>query len=330
MIDNRTYFSSIVALILTVLVLLAGCQQEDQSSYLQKSYTYSTVNDCELQADVFRLPDEQVRPAIIWLHPGGLVTGSRDWLSTDQLNQYVQAGYVVVAIDYRLAPETKLSDIVSDVEEAYSWVRAEGLDLFQVDPDRIALVGHSAGAFLALTVGSRLQPPPKALVSFYGYGDISGPWATEPSAYYNERTAISKARAFEALGNPASWCNPTGKVLDDRFQFYVYGRQHGIWPREVTGYDPKNEQIVYDAYEPVNNVSAAYPPTMLLHGKSDKDVPYEQSLQMVEKLERQNVLHEFISAPTWGHMFDSEGFEDPAVQDALNKALAFLEQHLKQ
>ena len=51
----------------------------------------------------------------------------------------------IISIDYRLAPQAKLQQIIQDLQDAYQWVRADGPKLFRIDPNRIAVVGHSAG-----------------------------------------------------------------------------------------------------------------------------------------------------------------------------------------
>lgn len=149
------------------------------------------------------------------------------------------------------------------------------------------------------------------------------------NSFYSERPGISNKQALSALGDRASSCHPSGSELDDRFKFYVYSRQEGVWPAEVSGHDPEKENAQYTAYEPLSNITANYPPTLLLHGKRDKDVPYEQSVLMVEQLEDNNVRHELITDPTWGHMFDAEGLGEPAVGAAFDKVLAFLDGHLR-
>ena len=92
-----------------------------------------------MRADVYRKPDSVVRPAILYLHGGALIMGG-----FVQLEKYLTAGYVIVAIDYRLAPQAKLPGILEDLDDAFRWVRIEGPALFQIDPSRIAVVGRSA------------------------------------------------------------------------------------------------------------------------------------------------------------------------------------------
>jgi alpha/beta hydrolase fold len=90
-------------------------------------------------------------------HGGALIFGSRSMLPADKLGQFLQAGFVVVAIDHRLAPETKLPEILKDVNGAIDWVRTKGPSQFRADPRHVAVVGQSAGAYLAIMEGIRAR-----------------------------------------------------------------------------------------------------------------------------------------------------------------------------
>lgn len=298
--------------------------------FSKQGWTYKVAADCEIQADVYRMPDNVVRPAILWLHGGALIVGDRGTLSPDQLERYVRAGYTIIAADYRLAPEVKLEAIIEDLQDAYDWVRVQGPDLFRIDPERIAVIGHSAGGYLALMAGFCVNPRPKALVSFYGYGDISGKWYSQPDPFYSEQPAISKDETYRAVGGLVITGTPfEGKQFEERSRFYVYCRQQGLWPKEVTGHDPDSEPEWFDPFCPIRNVTQEYPPTLLVHGDQDTDVPFEQSILMSEELECQGVEHELIRMPNRGHVFDidGEGMKDPAVSNLFDHVLAFLEQH---
>jgi acetyl esterase/lipase len=129
---------------------------------------------------------------MIWIHGGALIIGDRSWIDRLLWYVYQQAGFVIVSIDYRLAPETKLPDIIQDLRDAYAWVREKGPTLFRIDPTSIAVSGESAGGYLTLMRGFRLTPPPKVLVSFWGYGDIIGNWYSRPDPFYSKVSAVSK------------------------------------------------------------------------------------------------------------------------------------------
>ena len=300
----------------------------DEIAYSKNTYTYKSIGSLEIQADVYRSPGEEVRPAIIWIHGGALIFGSRNSIPREQLELYLESGYVVIAIDYRLAPETKLAAIIEDLEDAYEWVYKEGPGLYNIFPDRIAVIGHSAGGYLTLMAGVRLKPRPRALVSFYGYGNITEPWYSQPDSFYNERAPILQAQAIEFIGESEVSNSEGPGWPNGRAKFYLYCRQQGIWPKEVGGHDPATDIAWFAAYEPLQKISPSYPPTLLLHGKQDTDVPFEQSVSMSKAFEKHGVEHEFISNPTWRHGFDSAGMEDSTVQNSFCQVLTFLEKYL--
>jgi acetyl esterase/lipase len=294
------------------------------SAFTKQSYAYKTVGDCQIRADVYQIPDNLVRPAILWIHGGALIKGDRKMLFRDQLKRYLQLGCTVVSIDYRLAPETKLKFIIEDLQDAYKWMREKGPELFRIDPDRIAVIGHSAGGYLTLMTGFCVNPRPKALVSFYGYGDIAGSWYSQPDSFYCKEPAVSKEEAYKVVGGPVI----SGSRDEKRRRFYLYCRQQGLWSKEVTGHDPLQESKEFDPFCPVRNITNDYPPTLLLHGDKDTDVPFEQSVLMSEQLERHHVEHELIRMHNLGHVFDSTGFEDPRIAEAFDSVMAFLQKHL--
>jgi acetyl esterase/lipase len=300
--------------------------EQTTATFCKQTYIYKTVGDCKIQADVYQIVGDEARPAIFWIHGGALIVGSRGQLLPDQAERYLRAGYTVVAIDYRLAPETKLPAIIEDIQSAYRWLREEGPTLFQIDPDRIAVIGHSAGGYLTLMAGFCLSPRPKALVSFYGYGDIAGDWYSRPDPFYSQQPAVSHAEAYGVVGSAVLAESPPG----ERGRFYLYCRQQGLWLKLVTGYDPDTEPNAFNPLCPVRNVTKEYPPTLLLHGAQDTDVPVEQSMLMAEALEHQHIAYQLLILPNHGHGFNSsnEGLHDPAIAEIFEQVLGFLRKQL--
>ena len=99
----------------------------------------------------------------------------------------------------------------------------------------------------------------------------------------------------------------------------------------MAGIDPEKEPRAFNPFCPVRNVSAEYPPTLLLHGDKDTDVPYEQSVLMARELARHKVEHDLITMTNRGHGFDGgrEALKDPVVAAAFDQVIAFLDKHLK-
>ena len=308
---------------LLIALSIGALHRAEAQEVVRSTYTYKTIGDLRIRADVYRKPGDAERPAILWLHGGALILGNRRGLNAVQAEKYLDAGYTIISIDYRLAPQAKLHDIIEDLVDAYRWIRVDGPKLFRIDPNRIAVVGHSAGGYLTLMAGFRLNPRPAALVSFYGYGDIAGAWYSRPDPFYNRQPAVPKEEAYEAVG--------TRLISEDqggnRGRFYLYTRQQGLWPLEVVGHHPDKEPRAFDPMCPVRNITKEYPPTLLLHGDNDTDVPYEQSVLMAKELERQGVQHELITMPGRGHGFDGTMW-DPAVAQTFDRVLSFLKKQL--
>ena len=215
--------------------------------------------------------------------------GQRGGLNVAQRKRYLDAGHVVVSIDYRLAPETKLAGIIEDLRDAIGWVRSKGPELYEIDPKRVAVVGHSAGGYLTLMAGIAVEPRPQALVAFYGYGDVDGDWYAKPDPFYRKaRPLVTREDAYRAVGTKEI---AEGDVKG-RGEFYLYCRQNGLWPRLVVGLDPVRQPREFDRFCPVRNVTGDYPPTLLLHGDQDTDVPHQQSAAMAAALKRAGVVHD--------------------------------------
>jgi acetyl esterase/lipase len=318
-------WSLMVLLIVVATRARVGTSQTTSPSFTNRTVAYKIVGNCALQADVYRSSDSRVRPLIFWIHGGALIGGYRGDISPEQLQRYIDAGFAVMSIDYRLAPETKLPQILEDVRDAYNWARTSGPTLFRIDPDRIAVIGHSAGGYLTLSSGCRFRPRPRALVSFYGYGDITGDWYSKPDPYYSKQPAVSREQALEALSGGFACGAPP---RDRRFRFYLYCRQQGLWPKEVTGIDPYTMPKAFDPFCPVRNVTGDYPPTMLLHGDKDDDVPFQQSQQMYNELRRHGIECEFVKHEGGGHGFDKAGMKDPRFAAEFDRVIAFLKKHL--
>lgn len=305
-----------------MLSRLTAPNQENPMTLTPDTHIYKSVAGCDIRADVYRAGADS-GPAILWLHGGMLMAGSRADLRAPQFERYVQAGYTVVSADYRLAPETKLPAILTDVQAVYAWLRGAQAPAFGIDPDRVAVIGHSAGGFLTLLTGFHLSPRPRALVSFYGYSDVDGAWYSRPDPYYSQQPAVSAADAYAVVGRQELSVPAPDNA---RGRFYLYCRQQGLWPNEVVGFDPHREPRAFDPYCSVRNVSPDYPPTLLIHGALDTDVPHEQSAQMARALAAQGVPNEFLSLPNHGHAFDvtDAGMADPVVVDVFDRTIAFL------
>lgn len=296
-------------------------------SLVKTTHVFKTVSDVKIHADVYRPDDAVVRPVVVWLHGGALILGSRTSVPKNLLDLCQREGYALVSFDYRLAPEVKLPAIIEDVKDAFRWLQEQGPKLLHIDPKRLVVTGGSAGGYLTMMTGICVEPRPTALVAYWGYGDVDGPWYTEPSEFYRKRPLVPRDEAYQPIGKVLTGTEPNTAVQKDRGRFYLYLRQNGFWSKEVTGFDAAKERARLDPFCPVRNITPQYPPILMIHGTDDTDVPYDLSANMARELARHKVKHELITVEGAGHGL-SGGDMAKTVQ-AHERALTFIRAHLR-
>lgn len=282
---------------------------------------YKKVNNCSIKADIY-LPNKVHPPVVLYIHGGALISGTRRYIPKELVRMLNKEGYAVISIDYRLAPETKLEFIINDISDALHWIKDEGARICGFDSDKIAVMGSSAGGYLSLMTGT-FASKPNAIVTFYGYGDILGDWYLKPSEFYCNQEMISKEDAFKNIGSKEK---STGG--NDRYLFYYYTRQLGIWTNLVSGYDVNTQKEKLLKYCPIHNVTGHYPPTLMIHGDKDTDVPYEQSVQMFKKLQDSKVVSEMITYYGGDHGFDYSDRNKPEMKEVRKKIVEFLKANI--
>ncbi|MGD9854886.1 MAG: alpha/beta hydrolase [Planctomycetaceae bacterium] len=296
-----------------------------QAKLVKKTVPFREVDGHQVLADVYRPEGDGVCPVIVWIHGGALIMGSREGVHPQVRDLAEAKGYAIVSIDYRLAPETKLPELISDIEAAFQWIGGDGAQQFHLNPDRMVVAGGSAGGYLTLVTGYRVTPKPRALVSLFGYGDLIGDWYSTPSPHprHNPKV-ITREEAQEQTD---------GTVISDARQrkgnggtIYLYYRQNGIWPQEVSGFDRASIAEKIAPYEPVHNVTAEFPPTLLIHGTNDTDVPYEESTMMAEQLEKHGVP--FLLKPIENGEHGFGGGDEQQIKEAYQTMHTFIVEHL--
>jgi acetyl esterase/lipase len=294
---------------------------------VKKEYIYKEIGDLEIKADVYRFADTEVRPVVVWFHGGALINGSRAKPHKDLYDLCERQGYMLISFDYRLAPEIKLPLILEDVKSAIKWIREQGPHLFRANPERIVVTGGSAGGYLALMTGAIVKPPVTAIVSFWGYGDVDGKWYTEPSKYYTlNARPVPKDKALKVVGKKVHTFTTWKGEARARNSYYVYLRQTGNWTKEVTGIDPGLYPRKLYPYSPVRNVKSMFPPTILIHGKKDEDVPYRKSVEMAAALKEAGITHELIGIDKGMHGL--RGGDKEQIKEARDRIKKFIIEHI--
>ena len=152
--------------LLAVGLLLSGCSATpttpDRSAppgpvVVEYDLQYGTAKGQDLMLNAC-LPEEtsQRTPAVILIHGGGFDSGSKDFGGMTALcEELAGSGVAAFAVDYRLAPKFAFPAQVNDVTDALEWLRdPQQVREFNIDPERIGLLGSSAGAIIASSIGT--------------------------------------------------------------------------------------------------------------------------------------------------------------------------------
>jgi acetyl esterase/lipase len=202
-------------------------------------YTPQDAQDpraAKLKLDVYMPLDDvsagEKRPAVLQIHGGAWVLGSKDEQGIPLLNHLASCGWVGFNVDYRLSPRAKFPDHLVDLKKALAWIR-EHADEYGVDPDFIVVTGGSAGghlcALMALTQNDpQFQPgfeeadtSVQAAVPFYGVYDLTDRDGNYNSTFTRLMTDIVMGVGLE--DSPESWAaySPLDRITPDAPPMFV-------------------------------------------------------------------------------------------------------------
>jgi acetyl esterase/lipase len=213
----------------------------------RRDIVYATAGERPLRLDLYK-PELGNGAAVLLVHGGGWSRGSKDMVAP-AARHLADQGFVVMAVEYRLTGEAPFPANIHDVKRAIRWAKTNAATL-GFDPERLCLEGHSAGAHLVLLAAgtpgdARLAPPE-------GLGDAPQAVAAVCAIYPPTVFHTGEARPSGSL--PA---------------------------RVLPGADASDEAAALAS--PMEHVTAAFPPTMLLHGDADKVVPVSASRRFEER-----------------------------------------------
>jgi acetyl esterase/lipase len=244
--------------------LIGGAAAAEQASapvVTRTDVIYGRVEGSALLANLAYPDGPGLRPAIVSVHGGRWRAGNRTDASSIKVTAWAEFGFFAMSIDYRLVGGSPAPAPYVDLRCAIRWVHAHADD-YGVDPERIYLIGQSAGGHmvsLAATLGD--GPYPKA-----------GGW---DHARSDVRAVISVAGPYDL--NTLSWGN--------------------LWTPVAA-----NVEEARRLASPMTHVSATTKPTLIIHSDDDRSVPVQQAADMVEKLKAAGVHHRYVHYTDRGHM----------------------------
>ena len=134
-------------ILLITACLLSAAWAQDANLNIQRDIPYAEPADPLQKLDVYAPPGAKNLPVVVWIHGGGWETGDKADMK-EKPAALAKKGFVFVSVNYRLWPKVAMGDIVRDCAKSVGWVH-EHVAAQGGDPQRLFIMGHSAGAQLA-------------------------------------------------------------------------------------------------------------------------------------------------------------------------------------
>jgi len=255
---------------------------------IDRTIVFANPDGVSLKLNLYRPMQIAKYPAIITLYGGAWLRGNPDY--NEEFSRYMAAlGYCVVAIDYRHAPKYRFPAQLEDVQAALSYIKTHA-DNWEIDLNRIALMGRSAGAHLAmLTAYDSSVLPIRAVVNYYGPNDL-----------------------IRGYNDP-----PFPDAIDVRAVL-----------RAFLGGTPDELNELYRRASPINYVKPNLPPSLLVYAGRDHIVQAKFGRSLYERLRATGNRAILLEIPWAEHAFDTV-FNGPSNQLALYYTERFLAHALK-
>ncbi len=304
--------------IIILFFIIISCNESftQQQSYEKYVFVYKVVNGHEIKANIFLPNMNHTFPVVVYFHGGGFIFGNRDGGLEDVLrDKLLIHDYAVVSADYRLAPETKLAEILNDVRDVVIWLRTEGAKKFNIDTNKIAVAGGSAAGYLALSTGYNVSPPPKAVIAI-----------SSPTGFSTENIQKGDESILKEPG-------PYDIVKDSIVSYGDYSTRMELWRflarnrlalYEIFGFDVSQDSSRLKNYTLTKNIKSGYPPALLVHAKNDRLVDLSQAESLESFLKEKNIDSELFIVEN-GHSSELINNNPNAVE----KIIQFLDTYLK-
>jgi acetyl esterase/lipase len=211
-------------------------------------------------ADIYQSTNSQPQKTVIYLHGGGLIYGSKNDLTEELKQTFMQNDYQVIALDYLLAPNTSLPIILTTLEESITLLKEE-----VIQTASFGLCGRSAGSFLMLQLVKRgVIAPPDFLVNFYGYTDLT---FIDSSRKLIDQT-ITEQDIQQIDQQTPTWDDPFLR----RVLLYHYAVQH----QTTSTFYGLTKQML-DAFTITEDELQSFPTCFSSASSSDEEIPFHYS-----------------------------------------------------
>jgi|JI6StandDraft_1071083.scaffolds.fasta_scaffold00620_12 acetyl esterase/lipase len=270
---------------------------------MEKDIAYIADGDEAQKLDLYlpEKPAEKALPLIVHIHGGG-------WRGGNKFPCPVMAmalkGYAVASVEYRFSQKAVFPAQIQDCQAAIRWLRAHS-EKYNFDPERLGVVGGSAGGHLSALVGT--AGGKKAFASIGSHAEQS-----------------DRVQAVCDIFGPADFTTVVQQAAEDKNVKNIFAFNTPSDPYSGLIGTKLDDKPRAGAVSPVHYVSADSPPFLILHGTHDALVPYAQSVQLEAALKAKGVPVWLQTLPGSGH--GGPAFGKPAIIQLMQN---FFDKHLK-
>lgn len=235
--------------------------------WVQPDIVYGSGNNTPLKLDVWYQHDVTTpQPTLVYIHGGGWVFGTKE-TSVLQFMPFLEKGWRVVNVEYRMASNTLAPAAVEDTRCALRWV-FRNAKMWNFDTSKIVLTGHSAGGHLALITG--MLPDGTGL---------------DNNCYGDEKLNVAAIINWYGISD-----------VNDLIQGPNLKNYAVMWMGSQT-----NAAEIAKRVSPLTYVRAGQPPILTFHGDKDDVVPYTQATRLHYALTKANVKNKLVTIKGGGH-----------------------------
>lgn len=268
-----------------------------QSAKVDKNVVYCSC-DIPLMMDIY-YPAKigKPMPVIVYVHGGGWYSGDKETgIGKYDIAPLVSSGYLVAAINYRLAPRYKFPAQIEDVKCAVRFLRSNATK-YNIDPENIGALGDSAGGHLVSLLGVTAD------------NDVFA----ECEVNYRESDAV---QAVVDLYGPSD--------LTTNFEVY-----NSLFLETIFDTTEPEAEILKSG-SPVTYIASDAPPFLIIHGDKDDVVSLTQSQTLYERLTSVGVTASLLIVKNSGHVFaPTGGAIYPTRAEITDRIINFFNQYLK-
>lgn len=257
--------------------------------WMQPDVVYGGANNTPLKLDIWYPRDNpNPTPTLVYIHGGGWIFGSKEG-SVYQLLPFLEKGWRVVNVEYRMAGNSLAPGAVEDTRCALKWI-FNNAKQWNFDTSKIVVTGHSAGGHLSLISGFLPKGTP-----------------LDNRCYSNEETKVA------AIINWYGITDVNDVIQGENLKNYAV-----MW----MGSQPNAEEIAKQV-SPLTYVREGLPPVITIHGDKDSVVPYSHATRLKEALDKAKVPNKLHTVKNGDHGM----FELKEYVSAYDEIWKFLKEH---